>query len=210
MHRGSGWFAVFFLAAEAYAVLRYHLFGSTPWSDLLFYTTNKALAISSAVALSAVLALRPLAVLGWQVPSALMAARPDLGRLALVAACIHAFLSYGLLGPEYYPKFYASGLSLNAIGRWSLLFGWISMALYWLYHLHRQRSGNSRTQISLLSQLTGFVLLSMIALHTVVMGFRAWLSPESWPGALPPISLLSAVFLVAGAVAVGSATFRSR
>jgi hypothetical protein len=210
MYRGSGWFAAFFLVAEAYAVLRYHLLGTTPWSELLFYTTNKALAIGSAAALSAVLALRPLAELGWPIHPSLMAARPGLGRLALIAAFLHAIISYSLLGPDHYPKFFSSGQSLNAMGRWSLVFGWISLAFYWLFHLHRQRNGNGTAQVSPSVRWAGFALLWMVALHAAIMGFGVWLTPASWPGRLPPITLLSVVFLAAGGIAVGAAACRAR
>jgi hypothetical protein len=159
-----------------------------PWSDLLFYTTNKALAIGSAAALSAVLAFRPLAELGWQVHPSLMAARPGLGRLALIAACLHAIISYSLLGPDHYPKFFSSGQSLNAMGRWSLVFGWLSLSVYWIYHLHRQRNRNSRGRESPSAQWAGFALLLMVALHATIMGLRVWLTPESWLGGLPPIT----------------------
>ena len=42
------------------------------------------------------------------------------------------------------------------------------------------------------SQRMGYVCLSLVVAHVVVLGLRAWLSPQTWPWMLPPISLVAA------------------
>ena len=42
----------------------------------------------------------------------------------------------------------------------------------------------------------GYVCLSLVVAHVVVLGLRGWLSPQAWPWMLPPISLVAAVAAV--------------
>ena len=43
------------------------------------------------------------------------------------------------------------------------------------------------------SQRMGYVCLSLVVVHVVVLGLRGWLAPQTWPWMLPPISLVAAV-----------------
>ena len=43
------------------------------------------------------------------------------------------------------------------------------------------------------SQRAGYVALSLVLVHLVVLGVKGWLAPKGWHGGLPPISLVAAV-----------------
>jgi DMSO/TMAO reductase YedYZ heme-binding membrane subunit len=43
------------------------------------------------------------------------------------------------------------------------------------------------------SQRMGYLCLSLVVAHLVVLGLKGWLTPQHWPIGLPPISLLAAV-----------------
>jgi DMSO/TMAO reductase YedYZ heme-binding membrane subunit len=43
------------------------------------------------------------------------------------------------------------------------------------------------------SQRAGYVALSLVLVHLVVLGLKGWLAPKGWHGGLPPISLVAAV-----------------
>ena len=43
------------------------------------------------------------------------------------------------------------------------------------------------------SQRAGYVALTLVVVHLVVLGLKGWLAPGSWQAGLPPISLLAVV-----------------
>ena len=43
------------------------------------------------------------------------------------------------------------------------------------------------------TQRAGYLALSLVLVHLVVLGWKGWLAPEGWHGGLPPISLIAAV-----------------
>lgn len=43
------------------------------------------------------------------------------------------------------------------------------------------------------NQRMGYLALALVLGHLVVMGWRGWVTPTSWPAGLPPISLWAAI-----------------
>ena len=198
MVKGSLITALILLAAETYSVLRYHIAGTWPWSDLWLFTTNKALALSSVSLLSVLLVIRPLSAIGFYINPGVLKARSILGRAALVLAMVHVLISFLLLGPHYYPALFEMDGSVNATGGWSLLAGIFTLLLFWFFQRLRNadkiRAQGAKKYLHIVEKL----LPAVAVLHAGVLGFNGWLTPSVWPGGMPPITLLSVSVLAVG------------
>jgi len=43
------------------------------------------------------------------------------------------------------------------------------------------------------AQHGGYVALALVVAHLVILGWKGWLTPQKWPGYIPPISLVAVV-----------------
>lgn len=167
--------------ALLYATLRYNVFKHVPWSDWPGYTTNKALAVGSLLLLAAAV-LR----LARRQPSGILLLWS--GGLALS----HSLLSFALLSPLYFPKLFYEG-KLTAAAGLSLLLGALLMAVMEI----GARLGSEwppawrQGSLALVAFGTG--------LHASVTAFPSWVETGTWPGGLPPLTLIS---FVTGTVAL--------
>lgn len=165
------------LGSACYATVRYNGFKGVPWSDWPTYTLNKVFAVAA-------VALLVLAALRRRRPDGASTAR--LLTHAAVLTALHVLLSLMLLNPAYFPGYFAAG-KLTAVAGVAMTFG--AIAVVWMARggiPARSPEAGARGGLALLAGL--------IAVHTAVQGFAGWLTPETWPGALPPITLLGTVF----------------
>jgi len=162
-----------------YAALRYVVFGDVTASHLPAFVANKALALTAALALLPAALARHrgngLAARGWE-------------WTAGASALLHVLLSLAQITPASYPTLF-EGARANLSGELVILSGVLAAGLATL--ARNERSGGARWQVPLLLVLLG---------HVVARGLPGWLAPATWPGALPPISLLAALAM---AVALG-------
>ena len=168
-----------------YAVLRYHVFGTSDWSQLPLWTANKAVSFSSAILLACSYLTRDRS----------RAKRLGLGGFAL--ALLHGFMSMPLLSPAYYAKLY-DGPRLSWTGELCMLGGCIAIVLLLapaITSVPAIQSGMSRTDW-LRWQRVGYLALAFTVLHVMALGTNAWRQPETWPGWMPPITLLSSIVLI--------------
>lgn len=169
-------------AALLYATVRYNVFKGVPWVDWPAYTVNKALAVGSLlIIVAAVVRLgRPLArtgvLLGW----------------AGVLALAHSLLSFALLNPTYYTRLFADN-RLTAVAGLSLTLGALLMAGLDL-GARRAAGWSSRLRHGLLA-----LIAFGSGLHAALPAISTWVQPASWPGGLPPLTLIS---FLAGSLAV--------
>lgn len=170
--------------STAYATLRYNVFKGEPWSDWPVLILNKAVALAAL-----------LLIVSW-----ILRARrdPDGTRSTLLAAAgslalVHAGLSLAVLSPAYFPSFFQTGRLTGPSGL-SLLVG-VVIATALLVTPRHEATGVRR-----LHRL-GIVGL-MAGIHALLNGYASWLAPATWPGSMPPITLISAA---AGAVAIAAA-----
>lgn len=105
---------------------------------------------------------------------------------------IHLIISLILLTPIYYQKFF-DGLKFNLVGQLSLLAGVIALGL--MNSLRFAKTLNLKASVSLFRKFGTELLLLLISLHLFIMGYQGWLTPGSWPGGMPPITMLA--FIVA-------------
>jgi len=160
--------------ALSYATLRYNVFKGVPWADWPAYTVNKALAVGALLIIAAAVirlarsGRRSGVLLGWA------------GALALA----HSLLSFAMLNPVYYPRLFDDG-RLTAIGGLAMALGALLMAA--------MDVGARRSVVW--SHAARHRTLALIALgsgvHAALPGLPSWTAPGSWPGGLPPLTLIS-------------------
>ena len=185
-----------------YAILRYHIVGSVPWKDLPFYTLNKGIALSAFILLTFNFGFGPLKNLGVKVPESFLNARKAMGMTGFLLALIHALMSFAILNPSVFSKFYDENGTLTFIAGMSMLGGILSFVVLWGYNLSFQT--HLREDKAFISFITSrnFLLISGLfgLIHLYFMGYKSWLIPSDWPGGLPPISLIGFVIFSLGYV----------
>lgn len=179
------------LGSTVYATARYNVFKGVPWEDWPTYTLNKAFALSS-LGLIVFSIIRKRSVKGHSIGRDMY--------MAGVFGTIHVVLSLTLLSPAYYEKFFSQD-KLTAAAGLSMALGTVAAAMMFAGkrpHGDQHADGGVRT-------LT--MLAFIIGLHAMLQGFAGWFAPSTWPGMMPPITLIS--FLL-GLAAVAVALFPKR
>jgi len=185
-----------------YAILRYHIVGTVPWKDLPFYTLNKGIALSAFILLTFNFGFGPLNNLGVKVPESFLNARKAMGMTGFLLALIHVLMSFVILNPSVFSKFYDENGTLTFIAGMSMLGGILSFVVLWGYNLSFQT--HLREDKAFIGFITSrnFLLISGLfgLMHLYFMGYKGWLNPSGWPGGLPPISLIGFVIFTLGYV----------
>jgi hypothetical protein len=163
-----------FAIALFYATLRYNVFKGVPWTDWPAYTVNKAIAVGSLLLIAA---------------AVIRLTRHEAGSAILLAwggmlALCHSLLSFALLSPIYFAKLFDNG-KLTASAGLSLTLGALLLAVMDL-GARRARFwglGLRHTTLALIAFGTG--------IHAALPSVSSWVEPTSWPGSLPPLTLIS-------------------
>lgn len=175
----------------AYAVLRYHeaFFGSHPTAQLPLFLFNKALSVAALLMIATAVGARTLAGLFGKFGDSLQRDRRAIGMTGFGMAAAHSAMSFVLLTPGYFGKFYAAGSGkMNLVGELSTLAGIAALAL--LVWQARLPAADEQSPRKTLRRL-GLAVLALSAVHVAVMGWGGWMKPADWPGGLPPITLWS-------------------
>jgi hypothetical protein len=162
------------LGSTVYATARYNIFKGVPWNDWPAYTLNKASALASIL-------LIVLGVIRICAPHG----RSNDGTLSMASlfAGVHVLLSLTLLVPAYYESFFVQG-KLTAAAGVSMTLGAVAAGLMLLgKRTHDQDAERGARNLALLALVVG--------LHALLQGFAGWFTPALWPGAMPPITLIS-------------------
>jgi hypothetical protein len=131
-----------------------------------------------------------------------------LGLAAFWLAALHVLMSVALLMPDHYAKLF-DGAAYNLAGQTALLFGCLTAMLFalpavasipsvWDALTSRQR---------LFARRAGYAALFFVALHVFALGIGGWMRPETWPGGMPPITMLSCLAVL---VPLAAMPFRRR
>lgn len=172
--------------ATIYATVRYHVFTDLPWSDWPIYTLNKAFGLSALLLLVLAVARRRLRP-GLPIGPTMLASGVLFG--------IHVLVSLALLSPAYYPKLFAAG-KLTALAGIAIVLGAAATAA--LLAGVKPRPGLTADESA-----RGLASLAFaVGAHGALPGLASWLAPWTWPGLMPPITLLA---FVLGVVALGAA-----
>jgi len=194
--------AITAILSIAYAILRYHIVGPVLWKDFPFFILNKGICLAAFILLTLNFGLGPLKNLGVTVPGPWLDARKALGMSGFLLVLIHALMSFMLFKPSVYGKFFEEDGTLTLLAGVSMLGGVLAFVVLWGYNLSFQTF--LREDKAFIQFITSrrFLLLAILlgAIHLFFMGYASWLSPSSWHGGLPPISLVAFSFFVVGYV----------
>ena len=188
------------LLSMVYTILRYLIFGNVSWTQFPAFILNKSFSLAGFIALTINFSLGPLQNLGLKIQSGWLNARLVLGLGGFILILTHVFLSFILLNPDNYPKFYLeSGLFSFAAGV-SLLGGILAFISLWIYNIHFQTFLKEDKSFREFITSRRVMLVSMLftAIHLLFMGYKGWFLPQTWHGGLPPITLVSFVIFIIG------------
>lgn len=171
-----------FLFTLIYSIIRYNIFNDVPWSQFPLFISNKAISFSALIYLSIFIVLKKN---GYALLSI------KFRKFAKNLVFIHLTISVILFSQIYYPKYF-DGERINFLGQISLFSGIVSLGFFNSINRFKNRFGNS---VEILNKFGSELLLIFISIHLIASGFEGWITPQQWPGYLPPITLLS--FLVA-------------
>jgi hypothetical protein len=191
---------VVLLASTAYAVARYIVFGDVSPEQLPLFVANKAVSLAG------------LALIGLSSLAREHERRKELGLTGLALTGVHVVASLGMLTPAYYAKLFGSAGRMTWQGELSMLAGAAAciplMQLYRATPYGRLPQNQTVPGRSLIPWLGRSALL-LTAAHVLVMGYTGWTDWQSWPGRLPPITLLSFLIAVAAVLAKCKISARS-
>lgn len=174
------------LLSTIYSIIRYNIFKGVFWTDLPLYVFNKAISLSSVILLSSYLIFKD-------------KSEKNQFKLfreyATLFAFLHILITILILSPEYYPKLFADS-KFNLVGNLSLLFGALGFMLMFLFGSKYLFTKYIRQKNILELLWDSFIVLIMF--HVFVMGFKGWFLIDTWPGLLPPITMLSFIILLFG------------
>ena len=192
------WFCVVFGACLAYAVLRYHIVGDTPWSNFPLFILNKVISLAAVVFVACSYLVGR--IFNWHNddPALRLVVIKFCGLMGFFLAAIHAFHSFFLLTPAYFGKYYAENGRLNLQGELGMavgilaLFFLLSPAITTLPMMPKALGGWRWKR----SQRVGYVALILVVVHLVVLGVKGWMTPSKWPSGFVPISLIACVIAI--------------
>lgn len=167
-------------ASVAYAVLRYNVFGTVSAEQIPIYIANKAISVASLVllGLSRVVEEKP--------------RRKWLGFVGLGGALVHLMMSLLVLQPAYLPRHFKPDATMKWNVELSVLAGVVSLVLLlWLAYSAGTQPVERQAPKSSLVRGFGRIALALVALHTLTLGYFTWAELGKWPGAMPPITMLS-------------------
>jgi DMSO/TMAO reductase YedYZ heme-binding membrane subunit len=180
----------------AYATLRYNIFGGVPWDRWPLFITNKAVSWTSLVLFAA----------AYLTKDKSRARLHGLTGFWLLLA--HVIVSFALLDEDTYAKLFRHG-DLTTAGWISVIAGSVGTLLFLapaLVSTEQARNSLGLDRWRRLQQF-GYVGIALTLVHLLTLGAKGWIAPATWPGYLPPITLLS--FLVGAAPLWRKLTARS-
>src|SRR3989344_2259783 len=188
---------VIFAVILGYAVIRYNIIKGVPWTDVPLFISNKAIALGAVVFIALSFIIGPMIKFWPGTFIKFQTLRKYFGLLGFGFASIHALISLLIFTPQYYPKFFLETGKLNLTGEISMLFGvvgffiFLGVAISDIPSIEKSMKYGHWLEI----QRTGYLAFFFILLHVSVMGFEGWLTPETWPGKLLPISLIAFIII---------------
>jgi DMSO/TMAO reductase YedYZ heme-binding membrane subunit len=180
-----------------YAIVRYNVFKGVEWVHLPLYVVNKSFAFGGLSFIAAsYLSGKWIKVYSGD-EKRRRSLTKFLGLTGMYFIGLHVFASLAMLSPVYYEKFFLETGKLSLTGELTVLFGVLGVGFLLFpavttLPLMYEALGGVRWQRA---QRMGYWTLAMAAGHTFTMGFVGWTDVSTWPGGLPPITLLG--FLVA-------------
>lgn len=111
-----------------------------------------------------------------------------LQEFAIIFVLLHVLISFIVLTPNYFSKFFAES-KFNLTGGLSILFG--ILAIGFLLPLINKSTFKEIYNRFNNKKFVANIFFVLTTMHVLVMGFKGWFEPQTWPGGLPPITLIS-------------------
>ena len=188
-------FMALLLPALAYTILRYAVFKGVPVAQWPVYLVNKAVSLTALSLLAMSYLVRGVAWLRPRPPIRARSVAKYCGLAGFAMTGVHLTLSLLILTPDYLPDLFSAG-KLTFDAELSLLGGVLA---FWSLTLPAfatiPRTQPLRPSRWRLYQGMGYVAFVLVLVHLLSMGWPKWFDPGSWPGFLPPITLVG--FLIA-------------
>lgn len=171
-----------FLFTLVYAITRYVVFGQISVANIPLFVTNKAASFS--------------AILLFYISTTELVKKnkKKVVQIAIMLLIIlHVSISFLLMSNNYYPKFFNND-KITFLSELGLLFGVISFSMFFIIWIDYKKDLKD-----VFEKLISYTTI-LICLHILCIGVLNWFTPSSWPGFIPPISLLSFLFGTIGFV----------
>ena len=183
-----------------YSIIRYHILGPVPWKDFPLYILNKGISFSAILLLVLNFTVGPLRNLGVKLSDGWLNSRRAIGMTGFLFVLLHVLMSFILIKPTIYGKFFEANGTFTLVSGISLLGGVLAFTILWAYNLSFQTHMREDKVFIEFITSRNFLLVSMLftAIHLFFMGYEGWMTPSSWNGGLPPISLVSFIFFSVG------------
>ena len=175
------------ILTSLYAILRYNVFGNTPWNQLPLYILNKILSFSGLLLITLNLSAKLL--------PRLKNSKQTLGIIGFILIFIHILLSLILSSPLNYSKLYTDSGLFSAFGGISLSSGAIAFTFLLIYIFYEK----SKTIQNIFQNHRITAIQSLLPLiHLFFLGCSGWITPQKWQGGMPPITLISFILYSVG------------
>lgn len=188
------WIVLPFVFFTIYAIIRYIVFKGVSPNHLPLYIVNKVFSVSGIFLIAASYTIGKLRWLKNKDESRQHQLIKFIGLAGFSLSAMHVFISLIIISPGYFPKFYHEDM-LNFKGELSMLMGVFSLfcfsfpaitTLPFMQEAVGVKKWKKRQQIGYMGLLTAFI-------HVLVMGLSGWSDVASWPGYLPPITMIGAL-----------------
>jgi hypothetical protein len=178
---------IIYIISLIYAIVRYNVFGNVPWNDVPIFITNKAVALTVMILL----------LFSHYQKENVLVVRKRLLKVIFALTSWHVFISFVLLSPHYYGKFYYNDV-LSITGYAVVTFGIV--AYTGILSLNSENLLKNRIANFTISESYKKIIRKLIPIfiagHLLFMGAKGWITPEKWYGYLFPISLISFILLL--------------
>jgi len=186
---------VVFGFSVVYAVVRYHLAGDVEWRHFPLFILNKATSLAAVIFVACSYLIKK--IIHWHDgdKALRLVVIKFCGLMGFFLAAVHAFFSLCLLSPAYYGKYFDDVGRLNLQGEVAMtvgvlgLFFLLAPALTTLPMMPKAIGGWRWKR----NQRAGYIALTLVVVHLVVLGIKGWLAPKGWHGGMPPVSLVAVV-----------------
>lgn len=188
------WLTLVLLFFTVYATMRYIVFKGVDPVHFPLYIVNKIFSISGLFFLALSYAfdkIKRLTIHGKTKPQVFI---KYTGLAGFSLSAMHVFISLAILSPDYYAKFYHENM-MNFKGELSMLMGVLSLYFFTIPAIAtipfmQKIVGIKKWQQH---QRMGYLGLWTALFHTAIMGYASWIDVSTWPGYLPPITLIAVI-----------------
>ena len=189
------WFAAVFGGSLAYAILRYHIAGTVDWAHFPLFILNKATALAAVLFVACSYLIGRVITWHNDDPKLKLVVIKFCGLMGFSLAFMHGIFAVCLLTPAYFAKYFAEDGRLNLEGELGMATGVVALwalsipAITTLPMMPKALGGVRWKR----TQRIGYLCLTLVVAHMIVLGIRGWMAPSGWQWSLPPISLIAVV-----------------